>query len=763
VSAAAMGARAAGPAVSGTSPAGGLQLLFLGTNYGLQQAHDVLEYHVKHWPPTGGLHVILRTAQVPGLLPTVLPDGSDRGIHFHPTRSASRATGFRDLLGAAAAVARSRPVDLTVCDDPFSSAIAGFLIRRRFGIPMCVQYMGDIVENPLWLHDRVRNRLVYPYATWLLRQADSVRVISAANKAKLVRRMGIPGDRIFVVPNIKGVERFVAADGARVRARYAAEGFAKIVLYVGRLESQKDVATLLRAVPPVVERYPETLFLIGGNGSEEEMLRRLCHELRVERNVAFAGFIQPGEVPEYFRACDVFVLPSLWEDRAGVLVEALAAGRPAVATDTQGTAEVIQDGTTGFIVEPRRPDQIAERLVQLLGDEDLAARMGAAGQRFILGHLDEEAIRTRMLEMWHYTAGRRAGGMRSPRRGRREATPAGSRAQGVEGRGRMDSDEMGRGHGVPHAQAPGVSGRAGAVAAWERALRLNGEVSLRASVLRELQDYFGLSAPEVEERLQGSRRQFVQEWYDGKVNPRAENQVVQFYNSTSSEIFELMHWHSSHPEEGGANYICALRLAQRMGARRCLDFGSGVGAGAILLASHGFEVTLADIAGPLLEFAAWRLSRRGLPATFIDLKAASLPEGRYDLVTCLDTLEHVPNPRDTIAHIRRSLRPGGILIVHAPGGKSEQYPEHLVHDPMLVAKLRSLGFRYRGDLVTALGDARWGDLRVLEKTDLGMCRAAGYRVAEVCAPAWALALLGALRRRLAGTGRPVQAGPGNAG
>jgi glycosyltransferase involved in cell wall biosynthesis/2-polyprenyl-3-methyl-5-hydroxy-6-metoxy-1,4-benzoquinol methylase len=732
-----------------------LHILFLGTNYGLQQANDVLEYHVKHWPPTGGLDVILRTARVPGLVPTVLPNGSDHGIHFHPTCSTSRAAGFRDLLAAAAAVARSRPVDLTVCDDPFSSAIAGFLIRRRFGIPMCVQYMGDIVDNPLWLRDRFRNRLVYPYATWLLRRADSVRVISAANKAKLVQRMGIPGDRIFVVPNIKGVERFVAADGTRVRARYAAGGFAKVVLYVGRLESQKDVGTLLRAVPPVVERHPETLFLIGGNGSEEESLRRLCRELRVEGNVVFTGFIQPGEVPEYFRACDVFVLPSLWEDRAGVLVEALAAGRPAVATDTQGTAEVIQDGTTGFIVKPRRPDQIAERLLRLLGNEELAARMGAAGQRFIQAHLDEQAMRTRMLEMWRYTAGRHAGGRRSPRRGRREAPPAGPRAQGFEEEGGMGLEEVRRGDGVPHAPAPGMSARADAVAAWERALRLDGQVSLRASVLRELQDYFGMSAPEVEARLQGSRQQFVQEWYDGKVNPRAESQVVHFYNSTSSEIFELMHWHSTHPEEGGANYVCALRLAQRMGARRCLDYGSGVGAGAILLAAHGLEVTLADIATPLLEFAAWRLSRRALPGACIDLKAASLPEGRYDLVTCLDTLEHVPNPREIIKSIRRSLRPGGILIVHAPGGRSEKYPEHLVHDPMLVAKLRSLGFRYRSDLVTALGDARWGDLRVLEKADLGACRVAGYRVAEMCAPAWALATLGVLRRRLAG--------PGNAG
>ncbi len=400
----------ASPATPREGPAEGLSILFLGTNYALRRARDVLEHHVRYWPPVRSLRMVLRTARVPGLFPATLQNGAGCEIHVHPTRSARRASGFLDLLAVGGSVAREHPVDLSICDDPFSSAVAGFLIRKRFGIPMCIQYMGDIVDNPLWLRVRPRNRLVYPYATWLLRRADCVRVISSANKDKLVQRLGIPPERIFVVPNIKGVERFVAADGARVRARYAAKGFDKIVLFVGRLEPQKDVATLLRAVPQVVERHPKALFLIGGNGSQEEMLRRLCRELLVERNVSFAGFIPLAETPEYFKACDVFVLPSIWEDLAGVLVEAAASGRPVVATNTQGTTERVEDGKTGFIVNPRNPDQIAERVLQLLGDDELAASMGAAGQQFILTHLDEARIPDRMRQMWRYTAGCRPRG-----------------------------------------------------------------------------------------------------------------------------------------------------------------------------------------------------------------------------------------------------------------------------------------------------------------------------------------------------------------
>ncbi len=136
-------------------------------------------------------------------------------------------------------------------------------------------------------------------------------------------------------------------------------------------------------------------------------LKALCLALGVERNVSFTGFVDQQEMPRYYKACDLFVLPSIYEDRAGVLVEAAASGRPIVATDTLGASEVVRDGETGFLAPTRDPEALAERMLRVLGDAQAAQRMGAAGQRFILAHLDEESIPIRMLEMWRYTAGRR--------------------------------------------------------------------------------------------------------------------------------------------------------------------------------------------------------------------------------------------------------------------------------------------------------------------------------------------------------------------
>ena len=387
-----------------------MNLLYLASNYRLEKAEDILEYHVKHWPPVGRLHVVLRTLAGKGLRPTILATPTLPEIHFHPTRSANGLAGLWDLWREARGVLDREAVDLMVCDDPGSAALVGYLLRRRSGVPTCVHYITDIVDNRHWIRERAKNRLANRYLKWLIRRADSLRVVSETNKRKVVSRFGIPAEQVFVIPNRKGVERFVAGEAEGLREQFLSRGFDRIALYVGRLEAQKDVGNLLRAVPRVLERCPRTLFLVVGDGSEEAGLKALCGALGVGRNVIFTGFVDQDEMPRYYKACDLFVLPSIYEDRAGVLVEAAAAGRPMVATDTLGASEVVRGGETGYLAPTRDPEALAGHMVRLLEDRELAGRMGAAAQRHILAYLDEESIPTRMLEMWRYTAGRRRPG-----------------------------------------------------------------------------------------------------------------------------------------------------------------------------------------------------------------------------------------------------------------------------------------------------------------------------------------------------------------
>ena len=108
--------------------------------------------------------------------------------------------------------------------------------------------------------------------------------------------------------------------------------------------------------------------------------------------------------------------------------------------------------------------------------------------------------------------------------------------------------------------------------------------------------------------------------------PGDRQSIEQFYDTSQATIYELMWWHTLGDDNSPLAYVTALHFAQQHGCQRYLDFGAGVGAGGILFARHGLEVTLADISSTLLGFSQWRLDRRGLAATYIDLKVGRLPQ-----------------------------------------------------------------------------------------------------------------------------------------
>ncbi len=163
-------------------------------------------------------------------------------------------------------------------------------------------------------------------------------------------------------------------DGSWVRRRHGLEG-RRVVLFVGRLTAHKGVHTLIQALSLL---GPETALLLVGPGEPPSAWRALIKDLGLGERVRFAGKVEPRELPAYYAACDVLALPSLSRLEAFglVLVEAMASGRPVVASDLPGVREVFTPGETGFLVEPYNARDLADKLGTLLGDEGLRKRMG---------------------------------------------------------------------------------------------------------------------------------------------------------------------------------------------------------------------------------------------------------------------------------------------------------------------------------------------------------------------------------------------------
>ena len=161
-----------------------------------------------------------------------------------------------------------------------------------------------------------------------------------------------------------------------------------MVLFVGMLIKQKNMPNLLKASKLVLNNHPKTLFAIIGDGPEKDYLSRLCRELDIAQYVRFLGLVSYDNLPEYYAACDLFVLPSWFEGLAKVLMEAAYAQKPIVATNVSGANDIIIDNETGYIVEVDNPQQLADRIEKLLENPDKAITMGAQGYKHAINYCD---------------------------------------------------------------------------------------------------------------------------------------------------------------------------------------------------------------------------------------------------------------------------------------------------------------------------------------------------------------------------------------
>lgn len=228
---------------------------------------------------------------------------------------------------------------------------------------------------------------------------------------------------------------------------------------------------------------------------------------------------------------------------------------------------------------------------------------------------------------------------------------------------------------------------------WTEALVLEGHRDLQQSLLSELGMYTQCAnSGEIRSRCIGAVATLKREW-EARVTPGDRRSIERFYDENQTVLYELMWWHGLADDASPLAYVTALHFARQRGCRRYLDFGAGVGSGAILFARHGLDVTLADISSSLLRFAGWRLERCRLPATYIDLKTATLPRQAFDFVTAMDVFEHLVDPVATVDQLWQALAVGGYLYARIAAQPDPDRPHHIVRDfgPTL-ERLQALGF-----------------------------------------------------------------------
>ena len=152
------------------------------------------------------------------------------------------------------------------------------------------------------------------------------------------------------------------------------------ILYVGGLSKIKGIDVLLNAASIIIKRIPNLRVYIAGSGPEEGNLEKTVRKLNIEKNVKFLGFVSEDKKFSYYKSVDVCVFPSRYEPFGIVLLEAMASGKPVVASKVGGIPFVVEDGKTGLLFERGNVEVLAEKIIMLLRDEELRKRMGEAGR-----------------------------------------------------------------------------------------------------------------------------------------------------------------------------------------------------------------------------------------------------------------------------------------------------------------------------------------------------------------------------------------------
>jgi phosphatidylinositol alpha-1,6-mannosyltransferase len=274
------------------------------------------------------------------------------------------------------------------CDTVWFGAAAplGLLaagLRRRAGVVRAVAQT----------HGHEVGWAAVPGARRLLRRigsgVDVLTYLGEYTRVRLARAVDGLATLRRLAPGVDTEEFSPAVDGSEIRARY---GLADrpVVVCVSRLVRRKGQDALIRTLPEIRRRVPDAALLVVGAGPYELTLKRLAREAGIASEVVFTGSVPWEEMPAHFAAGDVYAMPCRTRRRGldveglgMVYLEASACGLPVVVGDSGGAPDAVRDGETGYVVNGRDHQEIADRIATLLADPDLARRMGTAGRAWV--------------------------------------------------------------------------------------------------------------------------------------------------------------------------------------------------------------------------------------------------------------------------------------------------------------------------------------------------------------------------------------------
>jgi len=266
----------------------------------------------------------------------------------------------------------------------YRANLYGRLAAWLSGVPVIIISLHDNYIKDVRLERKIANKI-------LSKVTDKIIAVSESIRKDIMKYDGIDSSKILVIPNGIDIERFdPKGNFANIREEFLIKKSDIVIGFIGRIVSVKGLEYLIDALLFLKEEFKNIKLLITGEGSLLDRLYEKAKENSVNNSVIFTG--RRRDIPDILSCIDIFVMPSIAEGLPNSLLEAMAMGKPIVATEVGGIPELIRNGVNGILVLPRDPGALATAIKGLIVNSQSAAKMGQAAKDLVHDNLSIKAI-----------------------------------------------------------------------------------------------------------------------------------------------------------------------------------------------------------------------------------------------------------------------------------------------------------------------------------------------------------------------------------
>lgn len=296
----------------------------------------------------------------------------------YPTNSMFRALYFYDAFFTARQILNANLRErawVVTSQDPFETSFVGYLLKRIYHLPLQIQIHTDFLSPSFW-SESLKNKIRVIFGKFLIMRADNIRVVSERIKNSIIEQRSALANLIVVLPVFVEIEKIRATTiTTDLHTKYPQFDF--IILMASRLTREKNISMAIDAMRSVVKKHPKVGLIIVGSGPEQNTLQGMTIRYKLQNNVILEPWTD--DPVSYYKTADCYVLTSNYEGYGRTMVEAMAAGCPVIMTDVGIAGDIVKESVNGRIVQPNRPDELADVVSSLYADAALRKKYIVSG------------------------------------------------------------------------------------------------------------------------------------------------------------------------------------------------------------------------------------------------------------------------------------------------------------------------------------------------------------------------------------------------